>query len=161
METQAPEGVIQDLIPGQAYDATDRQQLATFSLCEHTYGIDVARVQEVLKAQERTRVPLAPPTIAGLINLRGQVLMAVDLREQMQLPSRGEGDPEPMVVVIRTASEAIALLVDTIGAVVTVDQSRFETPPDTLDPKWRDLIKGAYKLDGSLLLALDVDKAIE
>lgn len=149
---------VTNLIPEQS---TGRQQLATFNLCEHTYGIDVSRVQEVLKAQERTRVPLAPPSIAGLINLRGQVLTAVDLREQMQLPSREEDAPDPMVVVVRTAGEAIALLVDTIGAVVTVEESKFETPPDNLDPKWRDLIKGAYKLEGSLLLALDVDQAIE
>jgi purine-binding chemotaxis protein CheW len=134
-------------------------QLATFRLDDQMYGVDVAGVQEVLKSQARTRVPLAPPAIAGLINLRGQVLMAIELREQLGLAPRPDG-VEPMVVVIRVAGDPIALLVDSIGGVVDVEDEQFEAPPDTLTGPTRDLIVGAYKLDDHLLLSLDVRKAV-
>lgn len=134
-------------------------QLATFRLDDRTYGVDVAKVQEVLKSQSRTRVPLAPPAVAGLINLRGQVLTAIDLREQLELPPRAD-DHEPMVVVIRIAGEPIALLVDSIGAVVDVAVEQFEQPPDTLSGRSRELILGVYKLPELLLLALDVERAV-
>jgi purine-binding chemotaxis protein CheW len=134
-------------------------QLATFRLDEQVYGVDVAGVQEVLRSQARTRVPLAPPAIAGLINLRGQVLTAIELREQLGLAPRPDG-VEPMVVVIRIGSDPVALLVDSIGAVIDVEDGQFEDPPDTLTGPARDFILGAYKLDDHLLLSLDVHKAV-
>lgn len=134
-------------------------RMATFTLSGHTYGIDVDHVQEVLRSQARTRVPLAPAAVAGLVNLRGQVLTAIDLREQLHLPARADGE-EPMVVVIRVAGEPISLLVDSIGDVVDVDPSTFEAPPDTLDDASRELVLGAYKLPGRLLLALDPERAV-
>lgn len=134
-------------------------QLATFRLDNQVYGVDVAGVQEVLRSQARTRVPLAPPAIAGLINLRGQVLTAIELREQLGLAPRPDG-VEPMVVVIRVAGDPVALLVDSIGAVVNVEADQFEDPPDTLTGPGRELILGAYKLDDHLLLSLDVHRAV-
>lgn len=134
-------------------------RMATFTLAGHTYGIDVDHVQEVLRSQSRTRVPLAPAAVAGLVNLRGQVLTAIDLREQLHLPPRATGE-EPMVVVIRVAGEPISLLVDSIGDVVDVDPSLFEPPPDTLGEGSRELVLGAYKLPGRLLLALDPGRAV-
>lgn len=133
-------------------------RLVTFTLDGRLYGVDVDAVQEVLRGLPRTRIPLAPGTLAGLINLRGQVLSAVDMREQLGLPARAD-DEEPMLVVIRVAGEPVALLVDTIGAVVDVEDDQFESPPDTLSGTARDLLLGAYKLDHQLLLALDVAKA--
>jgi purine-binding chemotaxis protein CheW len=134
-------------------------QLATFRLDDSVYGVDVAGVQEVLRSQPRTRVPLAPPAIAGLINLRGQVLTAIELREQLGMAPRPAGI-EPMVIVIRVSGDPVAILVDSIGAVVDVEDDQFEAPPDTLTGIARDLILGAYKLDDHLLLSLDVHKAI-
>lgn len=134
-------------------------RMVTFTLDQRVYGVGVAAVQEVLRGLPRTRIPLAPKTLAGLINLRGQVLSAVDLREQLLLPPRA-ADVEPMLVVIRVAGEPVAFLVDTIGSVVDVDEEQFESPPDTLSGPSRDLILGAYKLDDRLLLALDVERAV-
>ncbi|WP_122818433.1 chemotaxis protein CheW [Nocardioides pantholopis] len=134
-------------------------RLVTFALDGRRYGVAVDAVQEVLRGQPRTRVPLAPATVAGLINLRGQVLTAIDLREQLGLPAYS-GEEEPMLVVIRVAGEPVALLVDSIGSVVDVDADQFEPPPDTLTGIARDLILGAYKLQDQLLLALDVDRAV-
>ncbi len=134
-------------------------RLVTFTLEGRSYGIDVTAVQEVLRGLPRTRIPLAPSALAGLINLRGQVLTAIDLREQLGLPPR-PADQEPMLVVIRLAGEPVALLVDSIGSVVDVGTEQFEPPPDTLTGPTRDLILGAYKLTDRLLLSLDVDRAI-
>ena len=133
-------------------------RMVTFSLDGHLYGVDVDAVQEVLRGLPRTRIPLAPHTLAGLINLRGQVLCAIDLRAQLNLPPR-DADDEPMLVVIRVAGEPVALLVDAIGSVVDVDTDQFEAPPDTLTGASRDMLLGAYKLEDRLLLALDVDRA--
>lgn len=134
-------------------------RLVTFTLGQRSYGIDVSVVQEVLRGLPRTRIPLAPRALAGLINLRGQVLTAVDLREQLGLPAREEG-VEPMLVVTHVDGEPVALLVDSIGAVVDVEPEQFEPPPDTLVGPTRELILGAYKLPDHLLLSLDVDKAV-
>ena len=134
-------------------------RMVTFTLDGRLYGVDVEAVQEVLRGQTRTRIPLASRTLAGLINLRGQVLSAVDLRAQLDLPPR-ETDTEPMLVVIRVAGEPVALMVDTIGSVVDVDVDQFEPPPDTLSGASRELLLGAYKLEGELLLALDVSRAV-
>ena len=143
--------------PTMAMPATS--QLATFWLDGDLYGVEVAHVQEVLRSQSITRVPLAPPAVAGLINLRGQVVTAIELRERLGRPARPAGT-EAVVIVVRLHGEAVSLLVDSIADVVDVDVRDFEAPPDTLDGAARDLIRGAYKLDGQLLLALDVNRAV-
>ncbi|SNS60527.1 purine-binding chemotaxis protein CheW [Geodermatophilus pulveris] len=134
-------------------------QLATFWLDGDLYGVEVAHVQEVLKSQGLTRVPLAPAAVAGLINLRGQVVTAIELRERLGRPPRPE-DTAAVVIVVRLHGEAVSLLVDAIADVVDVDPADFEAPPDTLAGAGRELIRGAFKLDGQLLLALDVHKAV-
>ncbi|MBD3780038.1 MULTISPECIES: chemotaxis protein CheW [unclassified Cellulomonas] len=133
-------------------------QYVTFSLGGSLYGVDVTRVQEALRSHVRTRVPLAPPGVAGLVNLRGQVVLTVDLRPRLGLEALGE-DAEPMMVVVQVAGEPVSLLVDEIGDVMEVGPETFEAPPETLDAALRPLILGAHKLDGRLLLVLDVDQA--
>ena len=136
------------------------QQLSTFTVDRYDFGVEVATVQEVIRYQEMTRVPLAPPSVGGLINLRGQVITAVDLRHRLGLPRREPG-VLPMNVVVRTDDGAVSLLVDRIGEVVHASSDDFEMPPETLTGPGRDLIRGAYKLDGRLLLALDVRRALD
>jgi purine-binding chemotaxis protein CheW len=135
-------------------------QLATFTLAEHLFGVEVSRVQEVLRYQPSTKVHLAPNAIGGLMNLRGQVVTSVDLRRRLSLAPRAE-DAEPMNVVVRVDGEVVSLLVDAIGDVVSVSQDVFETPPSTLSARERELITGAYKLQDHLLLALDIDRAVD
>jgi purine-binding chemotaxis protein CheW len=134
-------------------------QLATFWLDGDLFGVEVEHVQEVLRSQSITRVPLAPSAVAGLINLRGQVVTAIELRERLGRRPRPEGE-EAVVIVVRLHGEAVSLLVDSIADVVDVDLRDFEAPPDTLDGAARELIRGAYKLSGQLLLALDVNRAV-
>lgn len=136
------------------------RQLTTFWLADHLYGVEVGHVQEVLRAQDLTRVPRAHPAVAGLLNLRGQVVTAVQLRERLGLPPRAP-DEKAILVVVRLDGEVVSLLVDAIGDVVDVAEDTFEMPPETLDGAVRELIRGAYKLDGHLLLALDVARAVD
>lgn len=130
----------------------------TFTVDDGLYGVDVQRVQEALRAQARTRVPLAPEGVSGLVNLRGQVVLTVDLRPRLGLPPLAEG-AEQMMVVVQVGGETVSLLVDEIGDVVDVEPGRVEAPPDTLDVAIRPLIRSACTLDDRLLLVLDVDEA--
>ena len=133
-------------------------QYVTFLLADHLYGIDVQRVQEALRAPARTRVPLATPDVAGLVNLRGQVVLTIDLRARLGLPP---ADDEPaMTVVVQVDSEPVSLLVDAIGDVVECGPGTFELPPPTLDARLSALVRGVHKLDDRLLLVLDVDAAV-
>lgn len=135
------------------------RQFCTFSLQDFTFGIEVQTIQEVLLYQPMTPVPLAPPTVHGLINLRGQIVTAIDLRTRLGLPPR-TGETLPMNVIVRTSEGAVSLLVDEIGDVVEVDPELYERPPETLDGAARELVTGVYKLSDRLLLILDVDGAV-
>jgi purine-binding chemotaxis protein CheW len=135
------------------------RQLCTFFLEGLFFGVEVEKVQEVIRYQEMTRVPLSPAVIAGLINLRGQIVTAIDLRHQLGFSAR-KSEELPMNVVIRRDDGPISLLVDEIGDVVEVDEQSFEHPPDTLDGQRREFIRGVYKLKQQLLLLLDTEKAM-
>lgn len=134
------------------------RQLATFVIDGARYGVDVMLVQEALRSQVRTPVPLAPAGISGLVNLRGEVVLSVDLRVRLGLAPLAN-DAAPMMVVVQVDGETVSLLVDEVGDVIDVDDAQFETPPDTLPMTLREVILGAYKLPTGLLLALDVERA--
>lgn len=136
------------------------QQLCTFRLDDQLFGIEASLVQEVIRYQEMTRVPLAPPSVRGLINLRGQIVTAIDLRTRLGFPQRSS-DALPMNVVVRSEEGAVSLLVDQIGDVVEVDTQHFEKPPATLQSESRRLTKGAFKMDDNLLLLLDTVSTIQ
>ena len=135
----------------------DQRQLCTFFLNERFFGIEVEKVQEVIRYQTITPVPLAPGVVRGLINLRGQIVTAVDLRRLLQVEDRPD-DRLPINIVIQTRQGTFSLLVDRIGDVLEVDEDCFEHSPDTLEGIARELIRGAYKLQGRLLLVLNVEK---
>lgn len=138
----------------------DDRQYCTFYLDAYYFGIDVLEVQEVLRHLETTRVPLAPPVVRGLINLRGQIVTAIDLRRRLELPDR-PADRVAVNVVVSTGDGAVSLLVDEIGDVVRVSERAFERPPETLRGTARGMIRGAYKLADRLLLALDLDRVLD
>ena len=135
------------------------RQYCTFRLGGHLFGVAVETVQEVLRQQELTRVPLAPGAVSGLINLRGQIVITVDLRHQMGLPPL-DGDIPPTNVVIRANEGATALAVDEIGDVLEPDLALFESPPETVPAQVRSLVTAVCKLDRDLMLVLDTDKAV-
>ena len=135
-------------------------QLSTFFVADLFFGVDVLRVQEVLRFQQMTHVPQAPEVIEGLINLRGQIVTAIDLRRRLGLPPRA-GDQMPTNMVIRTDDGAVSLLVDEIGDVLDVDAATYERPPENLDPAAREIIHGVYKLKDRLLLVLDTERTVD
>src|SRR5271169_2445873 len=135
------------------------KQLCTFYVGEGYFGIPVEQVQEVVRPQPITPIPLAPNVVRGLINLRGQILTAIDLRCRLGLGEPGD-QSKLMNVVVRTGDSPVSFLVDEIGDVIDVDESAFEAPPETLQGEMRDLIGGAYKLEGRLLLALSTERTV-
>lgn len=138
---------------------SDCRQFATFYLHGLFFGVEVLKVQEVIRYQEMTRVPTAPAMIRGLINLRGQIVTAIDLRHRLELPPR-DADRLPMNVVVRTDDGAVSLLVDEIGDVVEVPDEAYENTPKTLTGPTRELVRGVYKLKDRLLLILDTERAV-
>jgi purine-binding chemotaxis protein CheW len=137
----------------------ESRQFCTLHLAGHLFGVPVERVQEVISAQTMTPVPLSHVVIGGLINLRGQIVTAIDLRTRLEFDPRAEG--EPMNVVVQTPSGVVSLLVDGIGDVVDVQDTIFEAAPETLTGVAKELILSVYKFDEQLLLELDIDAAVE
>jgi purine-binding chemotaxis protein CheW len=139
---------------------TQIHQFCTFYLDGLMFGVDIEKVQEVIRYLEITAVPLAPRVISGLMNLRGQIVTGIDLRRRLDLPDRTDGT-QPMNVVIRSADGAVSLLVDDIGDVVEVTEDSFERPPETLQGKVREVITGVHKLEKHLMHVLNTEKACE
>ena len=135
-------------------------QFSTFTVANLFFGVDVLHVQEVLRFQPMTPVPQAPDVIEGLINLRGQIVTAIDMRRRLQMEKLA-GDQSPMNIVVSTPDGAVSLLVNEIGDVLDMDAANYEKPPDNLDPAARELISGVYKMKDGLLLVLDTEKAVE
>lgn len=144
----------------EAADRSRSGQYSTFDVSGFYFGIDVLQVQEVLHCQEMTPVPLAPAVVEGLINLRGQIVTALDMRRRLGLPPRAVSETA-MNVVVRTEEGAVSLLVDDIGDVVEADSSSYERPPENLDPAIRNLVRGVHKLKDRLLLVLDIDQTLQ
>ena len=136
------------------------QQFCSFYLDGLLFGVALEGVQEVFVPMEMTHIPLASDMVSGLINLRGQLVTAVDLRRKLQLPARS-ADTAGMNVVVHTDDGPVRMLVDEIGDVIEVDESTFEKPPETLQEKLSGMILGVHKLDGELLHILDTIKACQ
>jgi purine-binding chemotaxis protein CheW len=135
-------------------------QFCTFYLDKLLFGVELKGVQEVIRSLDMTRVPLAPGVVSGLINLRGQIVTAVDLRRRLELEPRPAG-MLAMNVVVRSEDGAVSLLVDEIGDVVEVEEATFERPPETLRGSVRTVITGVHKLNDRLMHVLDIEKACE
>jgi purine-binding chemotaxis protein CheW len=141
-------------------EAAVAQQFCTFYLEELFLGVEVEKVQEVIRYQAMTRVPRSTDVIGGLINLRGQIVTAIELRSRLEMPGR-PADRKPMNVVARTEDGVVSLLVDEIGDVVEVSPACFEPAPETLHGAARRMTRGVYKLDGRLLHCLDLAAVLQ
>ncbi len=136
------------------------RQLCTFNVGEHLFGVDVLTVQEVLRRQEMTPVPRAPEVVRGLINLRGQILTALDLRRRLNLPA-APAEAEHMNIIVQAPDGSVSLLVDQVGDVMTVQDEFLEPSPATLGSDLREMITGVYKMKDKLLLILNVASATD
>jgi purine-binding chemotaxis protein CheW len=139
---------------------TGSRQFCTFYLNHLLFGVESQTIQEVVMYRELRPVPLAPPVVSGLMNLRGQVVVALELRRQLELPER-PADMTPICLVVHSAGGTVCLLADEVGNVVDVEEETFEPSPETLSPRLRSVILGVHKLEGQLMHVLDTDQACE
>jgi purine-binding chemotaxis protein CheW len=137
----------------------DTQVLVTLTVADQLCGIPVLAVRDILGEQTITRIPLAPPEIAGSLNLRGRIVTAIDLRRRLRLPPAAPGQAR-MSVVAEQGGELYALLVDQVSEVLSLDASMFERNPPTLEKTWADFSTGIFRLDGRLLVVLDVSRLL-
>ncbi|WCL55372.1 chemotaxis protein CheW [Gimibacter soli] len=138
---------------------TGRRDFVTIKLAEQTLGIPVLAVQDVLNPQKITRIPLSPEWVAGVLNLRGRIVTAIDLRRRLGLPPQDEAK-RSMSVVVDFYGEPYSLQIDSVGEVLSLEDSLFERNPVTLDQRWRDVSRGIYRLEKELLVILDVEKLL-
>ena len=124
------------------------------------FGLPIARVQDVFMPDRLTRVPLAPPEIAGVLNLRGRIVTTIDMRRRLGLPSRDDNKPS-MAVGIELRGESYGLLIDTVGEVMKLGETTREPNPVNLDPRLARVSGGVHRLDGELMVILDVDYVLD
>tara|TARA_R110000868_G_scaffold390039_2_gene659503 strand:+ start:1843 stop:2316 length:474 start_codon:yes stop_codon:yes gene_type:complete len=131
------------------------QDFVTMTVAGQAFGIPVLHVRDVLGPQRITRVPLAPPEIEGSLNLRGRIVTAVNMRQRLQL-AKSDCPEKAMAVVVEYEDEPYSLLVDEVGEVLRLSDRQRDNNPATLDAKWRQIADGLYRLDGSLLIVLNI-----
>ncbi len=143
----------------KAVGADVANDFVTMMVADQLFGIPVLTVQDVLGPQRVTRVPLSPPEVAGALNLRGRIVTAFDVRRRLGLPKR-ESDKPGMNVVVDFKGELYALMVDNVGEVLALSADTYERNPNTLDPRWREVSGGIYRLKGKLLVLLEVSRLL-
>lgn len=136
------------------------REYLTVTVYGQLFGISVMAVNDVLGQQRMTRALLAPPAVAGIMNLRGRIVTAIDMRRCLDLPNR-DADDKSMSVVVERGGELFSLIIDTVGDVILLDPEKFEDMPVTLDERWRSVGIGIYKLETDILVLLDITKLLE
>lgn len=144
---------------GDALGTEEESVFVTLSVADQLCGVPVTAVRDVLGEQPITRIPLAPPEIAGSLNLRGRIVTAIDLRHRLGLPPAQAGTPR-MSVVAEQSGELYALLVDQVSEVMARPTAAFERNPPTLSAAWAAHSNGIYRLQGRLMVVLDVARVL-
>ncbi|HXT81614.1 MAG TPA: chemotaxis protein CheW [Acetobacteraceae bacterium] len=148
-----------DLLERPTAAGTEEQVFVTLTVADQLCGIPVLTVRDILGEQPITRIPLAPPEIAGSLNLRGRIVTAIDLRRRLQLPA-APPDQTGMSIVVDQGGELYAFLVDQVSEVMSLPASTFERNPPTLDEGWTTFSTGIYRLEGRLLVVLNVGQLL-
>jgi purine-binding chemotaxis protein CheW len=141
-------------------DSTKLAEYVTFTTAGQIFGLPIERVQDVFKPTRITRVPLAGAEISGVLNLRGRIVTAIDLRNRLGLEPPQDSRPS-MAIGIEFAGESFGLIVDTVGEVLKLPDEACEANPVNLDRKLAHVSSGVFRLDGSLLVVLDIDRVLE
>jgi purine-binding chemotaxis protein CheW len=136
----------------------DQEQFVTIRIGGQLFGIPVLLVHDVLQQQRITRVPLAPPEVAGSLNLRGRIVTAINMRRRMGMDATT--DKRTMAVVVENHNELYSLIVDAVGEVLTLSSGDFERNPPTLSGSWRDLSAGIFRLKDELMVVLDIGRLL-
>ena len=135
-------------------------EYVTVLIGDQLFGLPIARVQDVFMPDRMTRVPLSSPEIAGVLNLRGRIVTAIDMRCRLGLAKREENRP-PMAVGIEFKGESYGLLIDTVGEVLKLADNTREANPVNLDARLARVSAGVHRLEGQLLVVLDVDRVLD
>jgi purine-binding chemotaxis protein CheW len=141
-------------------DNSNETDYVTFTAAGQLFGLPIERVQDVFKPARMTRVPLAGSEIAGVLNLRGRIVTAIHLSNRLDLQPRPDERP-PMAIGIECGAESFGLLVDGVGEVLKLPDGEREANPINLDRKLARVSAGVFRLDGQLLVVLDVDRVLE
>lgn len=157
MSTQVMEATAASPTPGVGSDTVD---FVTVTIAGQLLGIPILSVEDVLGTQKISQIPLAHPAVAGVLNLRGRIVTAIDVRRRLGLPPM-DGDGPRMSVVVEHDGEPYSLLIDSVGDVLTVPASSYERNPATLDLRWAQVSAGIYPLENELLVALEVGALLE
>ncbi len=145
---------------GTDKDLQGPREFVSMTVADQLFGIPVLTVQDVLGEQRITRVPLSPPEVAGTLNLRGRIVTAIDMRRRLRLPPRAPSQ-SAMNVVVDRGGELYSLIVDAVGEVLSLAPELFERNPPTLDPGWREVSTGVYRLQHELMVVLDVERLLD
>lgn len=145
----------------QIHDAQSGEsaEFVTVTIAEQLFGIPVLVVQDILGPQKITKIPLAPPEVGGALNLRGRIVTAIDVRRRLGMAPR-EDSGESMSVVVEHGGELYSLIVDAVGEVLGMSMDTYEANPPTLDSTWREVSGGIYRLNGELMIVLEVDNLL-
>lgn len=140
-------------------DKLTSNQLLTFMLAGQMFGVPVLQVNDILGPQKITRMPLAPPAVAGAMNLRGHIVTAIDVRKCLKQPPRDDSE-EPTSVVVNHDGELFSLMIDSVGDVLQLSEETYESVPATLDEAWRSVSSGIHKLKDKILVILNVEQLL-
>lgn len=150
-----------DITDITAHGSEHLDQFVTFTVANQLFGVHVLRVQDILQPEHIASIPLAPPEVRGSINLRGRIVTVIDVRARLGLEPLDQGDNKPMGVTVEMGLDLYTLLVDSIGDVISLSDDLHEKTPGTLDPKWREFATGVYRLEGKLMVVLDIDRFLD
>lgn len=139
----------------------DLHQFVTFTINNQLFGVPVLRVQDILQTEKIAPIPLAPPEVRGSINLRGRIVTVIDVRVRLGLDPLDHVEARQMGVTVEMGPDLYTLLVDGIGDVVSLSADTYEKTPGTLNPKWRDFASGVYRLQGKIMVVLEIDRLLD
>ena len=142
------------------HDSNDSSLYVTMKIVNQMFGVQVLTVHDVLGPQRITHIPLAPREVAGALNLRGRIVTAIDMRVRLGLEPRSTDDPG-MSIVVESRNELYSLMVDSVGEVLSLRRDDYERSPATMDSRWREVSSGIFRLDGMLLVVLDVERILK
>jgi purine-binding chemotaxis protein CheW len=136
------------------------EEYVTVIIADQLFGLPISRVQDVFILKDMTEIPLTNPEIAGVLNLRGRIITAIDMRKRLGLPPRAEGETA-MAVGIEMDRESFGLVIDKIGDVLHLPVNEFDANPVNLDPRWKSVADSIFMLERELLVILDVDRVLD
>ncbi|MCD6363588.1 MAG: purine-binding chemotaxis protein CheW [Synergistetes bacterium] len=135
-------------------------QLVVFKLGKEEYGVDIAKVQEIVRIQEITHIPQAPPFVEGIVNLRGQIIPIIDLKKRFNLECKEETEKEKRVIVVNISGQIIGIVVDNVSEIIRISKEKVEPPPPIVAGIESEYIDGVGKLDKRLIILLNIEKIL-